>query len=96
MKSKMTTKHKAMAYVLNKDMGYTMNAIANLMNVAQSTVSKGIRDFEVERTMSNLIVELEQAKKDLYSLGYNQNPSTIVPPMMQQIVEIDTKYIDLE
>lgn len=36
--AKMSEKHKMIAYVLNKEMGYTQDAIATLMKISQSTV----------------------------------------------------------
>lgn len=100
MKSKMTTKHKAMAYILNKDMGYTMNSISDLMKVSQSTISKGIKDFELEMTIKNLTNQLEQAKNELYILGYRQDPREIIPPMFksvnQQNIYIETGYTELD
>ena len=37
---RLTIKHSAIAYILNREMGYTQNAIAKLMGVSQGTVSK--------------------------------------------------------
>ena len=68
---KMTERHKAMAYVLNKEFGYPMANIAKLMGVAQSTISSAIKDFEYQRLIKNLEQELINARKELKSLGYN-------------------------
>lgn len=67
---KMTDKHKLMAYLLNKEMGYTMTDIAKLMKVAQSTISNAIKETELRRKISNLEYELQEAKKELLNLGY--------------------------
>lgn len=68
---KMTERHKAMAYILNKEFGYPMTAIASLMGVAQSTISSAIKDFEYQRLIKNLEQELNNAREELKSLGYN-------------------------
>ncbi len=68
---KMTEKHKAMAYVLNKEFGYTMVNISKLMNVSQSTISSAIKDFEYKRNIRNLENELKNARTELKKLGYN-------------------------
>ena len=68
---KMTERHKAMAYILNREFGYPMTAIANLMGVAQSTISSAIKDFEYQRLIRNLEQELNNARIELNKLGYN-------------------------
>ena len=68
---KMTERHKAMAYVLNKEFGYPMTAIGTLMGVAQSTISRAIKDFEYQRLIKNLEQELDNARMELKALGYN-------------------------
>lgn len=68
---KMTERHKAMAYVLNKEFGYPMTAIGTLMGVAQSTISSAIKDFEYQRLIKNLEQELDNARMELKALGYN-------------------------
>ncbi len=60
---KMTERHKAMAYVLNREFGYPMTAIATLMGVAQSTISSAIKDFEYQRLIRNLEQELNNLKR---------------------------------
>ena len=44
---RLTIKHSAIAYILNREMGYTQNAIAKLMGVSQGTVSNMIKEFEL-------------------------------------------------
>lgn len=78
MKQKMTDKHKLMAYLLNKEMGYSMTAIAQLMKVAQSTISLSIKEVEFRKTISNLETELYEAKQALLKLGYAE--PIILPP----------------
>lgn len=77
MQAKMTDKHKLMAYLLNKDMGYSMVKIGQLMGVAQSTISNAVKEVEFRRAISNLEAELNQAKMELQSLGYVE--PTILP-----------------
>lgn len=74
---KMTERHKAMAYVLNKEFGYTMEKIGKLMEVSQSTISSAIKDFEYQRVIRNLEQELINAREELKGLGYNA-PGVII------------------
>lgn len=78
MKQKMTDKHKLMAYLLNKEMGYSMTSIAQLMQVTQATISTSIKEVVFRRRISNLENELYEAKKSLLALGYSE--PTILPP----------------
>lgn len=68
---KMTERHKAMAYVLNREFGYSMVDIGKLMKVSQSTISSAIKDFEYQRLIKNLEEELRNARIELKALGYN-------------------------
>lgn len=80
MKSKMTPKHKLMAYVLNREYGYSMKKIGELMNVAQSTISKAVNEAEYWVKINNLQQELYAARQELIENGFeppkifNQNP----------------------
>lgn len=74
---KMTERHKAMAYVLNREFGYPMTRIANLMKVSQSTISSAIKDFEYQKVIRNLEQELQNAREELNALGYTP-PDVIV------------------
>lgn len=74
---KMTEKHKAMAYVLNVEFGYSMTKIANLMDVSQSTISNAIKDFKFKKYINDLEEELNQARMELKKLGYGNNPQII-------------------
>lgn len=60
--AKMTDKHKVLAYVLNKEMGYTQSAIGTLMNVSQSTVANMCKEMELRITIQNLEKELQEAR----------------------------------
>lgn len=60
--AKMSDKHKVMAYVLNKEMGYTQTAIATLMKVSQSTVANMCKEVSFRVTISNLEHELQEAR----------------------------------
>lgn len=59
---RLTIKHSAIAYILNREMGYTQSAIAKLMGVSQGTVSNMIKEFEYEREIRNLQKDLEDAR----------------------------------
>lgn len=60
--AKMSDKHKFMAYILNKEMGYTQKAIAQLMRVSQSTVANMCKEVSYRVTISNLERELQEAR----------------------------------
>jgi len=59
---RLTIKHSAIAYILNREMGYTQNAIAKLMGVSQGTVSNMIKEFEYQREIRNLQKDLDDAR----------------------------------
>lgn len=69
MSRKLSLKHAAVAYLLNKEMGYTQSKISNLMDVSQGTVSNMIKDFEHEMQVRSLQHELDQA----YQIIKNNN-----------------------
>ena len=58
---RLTIKHSAIAYILNREMGYTQSAIAKLMGVSQGTVSNMIKEFEYKREIRNLQKDLDDA-----------------------------------
>ena len=59
---RLTIKHSAIAYILNRGMGYTQSAIAKLMGVSQGTVSNMIKEFEYQREIRNLQKDLDDAR----------------------------------
>lgn len=59
---RLTIKHSAIAYILNREMGYTQNAIAKLMGVSQGTVSNMIKEFEFQTKIRNLQKDLDDAR----------------------------------
>ena len=59
---RLTIKHSAIAYILNREMGYTQSAIAKLMGVSQGTVSNMIKEFEYQREIRNLQKDLDDAR----------------------------------
>ena len=59
---RLTIKHSAIAYILNREMGYTQNAIAKLMGVSQGTVSNMIKEFELQTKIRNLQKDLDDAR----------------------------------
>lgn len=69
MRKLLTDKHGAMAYVLNKEMGYTMSKIADLMDVSQPTISNLIKDFTYKMTIRNLEQDLLDARIALQQQG---------------------------
>ena len=67
---KISEKHQAMAYVLNKEFNYSMSKIGELMGVSQSTISNGIKDFKYRLKIENLENELIDARRFLVNQGY--------------------------
>ena len=59
---RLTIKHSAIEYILNREMGYTQNAIAKLMGVSQGTVSNMIKEFEFQTKIRNLQKDLDDAR----------------------------------
>ena len=59
---RLTIKHSAIAYILNREMGYTQSANAKLMGVSQGTVSNMIKEFEYQREIRNLQKDLDDAR----------------------------------
>lgn len=59
---RLTIKHSAITYILNREMGYTQSAIAKLMGVSQGTVSNMIKEFEYQREIRNLQKDLDDAR----------------------------------
>ena len=59
---RLTIKHSAIAYILNREMGYTQSAIAKLMGVSQWTVSNIINEFDYQREIRNLQKDLDDAR----------------------------------
>lgn len=86
MQSKLTDLQKRMAYVLNKDInfGYSMSSIGELMGVSQSTISNAIKQVDYLRQITNLEMELEEAKRQLNLLLPTQN---IIQPVIPYIIE---------
>ena len=71
--AKMSDKHKMMAYVLNKEMGYTQAAIAKLMQVSQSTVANMCKEISFRITINNLENELHEARVLIQQQGLIAN-----------------------
>lgn len=67
--SKMTDRHKVMAYVLNKEFGYRQSAIAQLMQVAQSTIANAVKEVSFRLTIQDLERELQEARCQLEQQG---------------------------
>lgn len=86
MQAKLTDLEKRMAYVLNKDInfGYSMSSIGKLMGVSQSTISNAIKQVDYLRQITNLEMELEEAKRQLNILLPTQN---IIQPVIPYIIE---------
>lgn len=71
--AKMTDKHKMTAYILNKELGYSMSSIGKLMDVSQSTISSSIKDMCHRLEVQDLKNELNFVKNELKELGYEKN-----------------------
>lgn len=64
--AKMTDRHKYLVYVLHKEFGYKQTAIAQLMQISQSTVANAYKEICFRVTIQNLENELQEAR-DLIS-----------------------------
>lgn len=67
--AKMTEKHKVLAYVLTKEMGYTQSDVATLMKVSQSTIANACKDIAYKVTIQNLERELQEARMIIQENG---------------------------
>ena len=67
--TKISDKHKTIAYVLNKEMGYTQTSIANLMKVSQSTVANMCKEISFRIKINNLERELQEARITIQQNG---------------------------
>ena len=67
--SKMSNRHKVMAYVLYKEFGYRQSAIAQLMQVAQSTIANYEKEVSFRLKIQNLEKELQEARYQLKQQG---------------------------
>ena len=63
MSRKLSIKHSAVAYLLNRELNYSQSEIATLMKVSQSTVSNMIKEFEYQNQIQNLQNELNEARQ---------------------------------
>lgn len=63
MSRKLSVKHSAVAYLLNRELNYSQSEIATLMKVSQSTVSNMIKEFEYQNQIQNLQRELDEARQ---------------------------------
>lgn len=77
MKTRLTKKHKLMAYVLNQEFGYTQSEIGNLMKVNQSTISNAVKEIGYEKEIHDLKMELEEARNELQKTLPSPNPLII-------------------
>ena len=75
--AKMSDRHKVMAYVLYKEFGYRQSAIAQLMQVAQSTIANAVKEVSFRLTIQNLEKELQEARYQLEQQGLLQETPTL-------------------
>lgn len=74
MKSKMTDKHKLMAYVLstdedlNKNKNITQSEIASVLGVTQPTVAQSIKEAKLRIRINELENELSEIKGEVLQL----------------------------
>lgn len=74
---KMSDKHKVVAYVLNKEMGYTQSKISDLMNVSQSTIANACKEMIFRKEISNLERELQEARATIQEAGLLPSAPTL-------------------
>ena len=63
MSRKLDLRHAAVAYLLNKELGYNQSEIGKLMKTSQGTISNMIKEFEYESKINNLQKELSEARQ---------------------------------
>ena len=85
---KMSDQHQLAAYLLNKELNYSQKSIANLMDVAQGTVSNAVREAEHKIKEYNLEQELKEMRRQLEEKGYASCNSLTLPPV--PVIDIDT------
>ncbi len=83
MRPKGDVRHKIMAAILNKELGYPQQNIAKLMGVEQSTISSWIQ-------MGILLMQNKQMEKEIYELRNQLNRLGYTEPkaLADKIVEI--------
>lgn len=83
MRPKGDVRHKIMAAILNKELGYPQQNIAKLMGVEQSTISSWIQ-------MGILLMQNKQMEKEIYELRNQLNKLGYTEPkaLEDKIVEI--------
>jgi predicted transcriptional regulator len=83
MRPKGDVRHKIMAAILNKELGYPQQNIAKLMGVEQSTISSWIQ-------MGILLMQNKQMEKEIYELRNQLNRLGYTEPkaLEDKIVEI--------
>lgn len=83
MRPKGDVRHKIMAAILNKELGYPQQNIAKLMGVEQSTISSWIQ-------MGILLMQNKQMEKEIYELRNQLNRLGYTEPkaLEGKIVEI--------
>ncbi|GGN95031.1 helix-turn-helix domain-containing protein [Saccharibacillus kuerlensis] len=90
MKSKLTERHQAMAYVLKHEFGYTQKDIASLMKVNQSTISNAIKEFKFKKQIQDLSLELKEARDKISQIAEKGiDSSTLIGSPM--IIDITPK-----
>lgn len=70
MKRKITDLDKILIYKLNKKEGWNQSQIAKFMQVAPSTISKNLKEFEYEMRDLNSKVQLQMCK---HKINYLEN-----------------------
>lgn len=70
VRRKLNESEEAMAYVLNREMGYSMTRIGILMSVSQSTISNAIKRFESKYLNANSEILKLKLLKDIEIARY--------------------------
>ena len=96
MKSKLSKKEKAMAYILNKEMGYPQSDIAEFMSkkqpdkkLSQSTIANGIKDASNMLQLNKLQKKYEEAKQTLIDNGLYIERPKLIESSNDVIIDID-------
>lgn len=84
MRSKGDIRHKIMAAILNKELGYPQQNIAKLMGVEQSTISSWIQMGILLMQNKQMEKEIVDLRKELNKIGYSE-PKALEGKIMEII-----------
>ncbi len=69
---RLTIKHSAIAYILNREMGYTQSAIAKLMDVKLEPINARLDKIEEEARHTRVLIENQDHKINLIAEQHSE------------------------